>query len=118
MPTGFFIVETVTSYWPHLSVRSNIYLSYFESTLILFFAVNLATFSHGLGIGWMAPTMRLLQTDESPLTFALIVEQISWIGSVLGVGSIIGNLVAGFLQDRVGRKPVLYGLAVPYIVSY
>lgn len=64
----------------------------------------------------MAPTMRELQTVESPLTFAVAVEEISWIGSLLGIGSIVGNLIAGFLQDRIGRKPVMYGLAVPYLV--
>jgi len=79
--------------------------------------VNISTFAHGIGIGWMSPVMRDLQSPDSPLNFAVFVEEISWIGSLLGIGSIIGNLLAGFLQDRIGRKPVLYALAIPYVVS-
>ncbi|KAH8378225.1 hypothetical protein KR093_010297, partial [Drosophila rubida] len=79
------------------------------------FLVNISTFSHGVGIGWMSPVMRDLQSPESPLSFKVIVEEISWIGSLLGIGSLIGNLLAGFLQDRIGRKPVLYFLAIPYL---
>ncbi|KAM8716074.1 hypothetical protein ACLKA7_003026 [Drosophila subpalustris] len=79
------------------------------------FLVNISTFAHGVGIGWMSTVMRDLQSPDSPLNFAVFVEEISWIGSLLGIGSIIGNLLAGFLQDRIGRKPVLYALAVPYV---
>lgn len=44
-------------------------------------------------------------------------EQISWIGSLLGIGSVVGNLLAGLLQDRIGRKPVMLALTAPYVVS-
>ncbi|KAH8283130.1 hypothetical protein KR054_012328 [Drosophila jambulina] len=80
--------------------------------------VNIATFSHGLGIGWMSPVMRDLQTDHSPLDFPVLVEEVSWIGSLVGIGSVIGNLFAGFLQDRIGRKPVLFAIAVPYTIFW
>ncbi|XP_033150846.1 facilitated trehalose transporter Tret1-like [Drosophila busckii] len=77
--------------------------------------VNFATFSHGLGMGWMSPVMLALQTENSPLDFDVLVEQLSWIGSLLGIGSVIGNLLAGCLQARFGRKPVMYALIVPYV---
>ncbi|XP_064541799.1 facilitated trehalose transporter Tret1 isoform X2 [Drosophila montana] len=79
------------------------------------FLVNISTFAHGIGIGWMSPVMRQLQTPESPLSFGVFVEELSWIGSLLGIGSVIGNLLAGFLQDRIGRKPVMFALTVPYV---
>ncbi|KAH8263319.1 hypothetical protein KR044_007334, partial [Drosophila immigrans] len=79
------------------------------------FLVNISTFAHGVGIGWMSPVLSDLQSSESPLSFKVVVEEISWIGSLLGIGSIIGNLLAGFLQDRIGRKPILYFLAIPYL---
>ncbi|KAH8412741.1 hypothetical protein KR009_005257 [Drosophila setifemur] len=80
--------------------------------------VNIATFSHGLGVGWMSPVMRNLQTDESPLDFPVLVQQVSWIGSLVGIGSVIGNILAGFLQDRFGRKLVLFGIAIPYTIFW
>ncbi|XP_030554914.1 facilitated trehalose transporter Tret1 [Drosophila novamexicana] len=79
------------------------------------FLVNISTFAHGIGVGWMSPVMRQLQTPESPLSFEVFVEELSWIGSLLGIGSVIGNLLAGFLQDRIGRKPIMFALTVPYV---
>lgn len=78
--------------------------------------MNIATFSHGLGVGWMSPVMRDLQTDESPLDFPVLVSQVSWIGSLVGIGSVMGNLIAGLLMDRIGRKMVLFFIAIPYTV--
>ncbi|KAH8321729.1 hypothetical protein KR074_005295 [Drosophila pseudoananassae] len=80
--------------------------------------VNIATFSHGLGVGWMSPVMRDLQTDQSPLNFPLLVEQVSWIGSLVGIGSVIGNLLAGTLMDRIGRKLVMFGISIPYMTFW
>ncbi|KAH8334417.1 hypothetical protein KR059_009960 [Drosophila kikkawai] len=80
--------------------------------------VNIATFSHGLGVGWMSPVMRDLQTDQSPLNFPVLVDEVSWIGSLVGIGSVMGNLFAGFLQDRIGRKLVLFALAVPNTIFW
>ncbi|EDW29084.1 GL18608 [Drosophila persimilis] len=80
--------------------------------------VNIATFSHGLGVGWMSPVMRDLQTAQSPLDFAVLVQEISWIGSLVGIGSVMGNLLAGTLQDRIGRKMVMFGIAIPYSIFW
>lgn len=88
-----------------------------DSQWISFCPVNISTFAHGIGVGWMSPVMRQLQTPESPLSFEVFVEELSWIGSLLGIGSVIGNLLAGFLQDRIGRKPIMFALTVPYVVS-
>ncbi|TDG53575.1 hypothetical protein AWZ03_000390 [Drosophila navojoa] len=79
------------------------------------FVVNISTFAHGIGIGWLSPVMRALQTPGSPLSFEVLVEEVSWIGSLLGIGSVVGNLLAGLLQDRIGRKPVILALTVPYV---
>ncbi|KAH8368900.1 hypothetical protein KR200_001005 [Drosophila serrata] len=80
--------------------------------------VNIATFSHGLGVGWMSPVMRDLQTDQSPLDFPVLVDEVSWIGSLVGIGSVMGNLLAGSLQDRIGRKLVLFATAVPNTIFW
>ncbi|EDW11065.2 uncharacterized protein Dmoj_GI16752 [Drosophila mojavensis] len=79
------------------------------------FLVNISTFAHGIGIGWLSPVMRALQTPDSPISFVVLVEEVSWIGSLLGIGSVVGNLLAGLLQDRIGRKPVILALTAPYV---
>ncbi|XP_033149953.1 facilitated trehalose transporter Tret1 [Drosophila busckii] len=83
--------------------------------LLATFLVNIATFAHGIGIGWMSPVMRVLQTADSPLDFDVFVEQLSWIGSLLGIGAAIGNVLAGCMQDRIGRKFVMLALTFPHV---
>lgn len=79
--------------------------------------MNIAPFAHGLGIGWMSPVLRDLTTDQSPLAFEVLVEDVSWIGSLVGIGAMLGNILAGTLMNRIGRKPVMFGLAVPTLVG-
>lgn len=88
-----------------------------KSIMAPHYLVNISPFVYGIGIGWMSPVMRALQTPDSPLSFEVFVEEVSWIGSLIGIGSLAGNILAGFLQDRIGRKPILLALAVPNMVS-
>lgn len=44
-------------------------------------------------------------------------NEIAWIGSVLGIGGLIGTILVGWIADRIGRKNSLLALAVPQIVS-
>jgi len=67
-------------------------------------------------VGWMSPVMRDLPTDQSPLDFPVLVEDISWIGSLVGIGSMLGNILGGTLMNRIGRKLVMFGVAFPYMV--
>ncbi|XP_016964749.1 facilitated trehalose transporter Tret1 [Drosophila biarmipes] len=76
--------------------------------------VNIITFGHGLGVGWLSPTLTKIQTPDSPLGFEVNIDEISWMGSMLGLGSLAGNLVVAFLLERAGRKFCIYLLAVPY----
>ena len=59
-----------------------------------------------------------LQTPaESPLDFEVSVEQGSWMGALVCLGSLIANVFFGYLLDIIGRKACIYCLAVPHIVS-
>jgi len=52
------------------------------------YPVNVISISHGIGIGWLSPTLRKLQSD-SPAGFEVKSEfEISWVGSMLGMGSV------------------------------
>ncbi|KAH8368899.1 hypothetical protein KR200_001001, partial [Drosophila serrata] len=84
----------------------------------ILFPVNIAPFAHGLAIGWMSPVMRDLITDQSPLDFPVLVEDVSWIGSLIGIGAMMGNTLAGTLMNRIGRKPVMIGLALPTLIFW
>lgn len=74
--------------------------------------------AHGIGIGWFSPTMRKLQTDsDSPVDFPVDVAEISWIGSALGIGATMGNILVGTFIHRVGNKWCLLFIAIPHTVS-
>ncbi|XP_075151786.1 facilitated trehalose transporter Tret1-like [Haematobia irritans] len=92
--------------------------SQFRHQLLATLTVCIMMFSHGVGLGWLSPTLSKLQSDSSPLHFTVSVEDASWIGSLLGLGSLCGNIVIGFLQNIIGRKVCMYILAVPHVVLW
>ncbi|KAH8412742.1 hypothetical protein KR009_005258 [Drosophila setifemur] len=76
--------------------------------------INVISISHGIGIGWLSPTLRKLQSD-SPLDFEITSEfEISWVGSTLGIGSVTGNILIGSLIGRFGSKRCLLFIAIPH----
>ncbi|KAH8248786.1 hypothetical protein KR032_003245 [Drosophila birchii] len=82
------------------------------------FAVNIITFGHGVGVGWLSPTLTKIQHPDSPLEFKVNLAEISWLGSMLGLGSLCGNLTIAFLIERAGRKFCLYLIAVPNAILW
>ncbi|XP_037817851.1 facilitated trehalose transporter Tret1-like [Lucilia sericata] len=89
----------------------------YRNQLLATIAVQILTFAHGIAIGWTSPTLLKLQSHDSPTNFVVSVEQASWIGSLFGLGSLVGNLF-GFLLNRIGRKWCLYLMALPYIIAW
>ncbi|GAX90133.1 MFS transporter [Effusibacillus lacus] len=62
------------------------------------------------GIGWLFDAM---DVGLASFVFAalkvdwkLAPEQISWLGSINGIGMAVGALLAGVMADRIGRKPI------------
>ncbi|EDW85309.1 uncharacterized protein Dwil_GK18462 [Drosophila willistoni] len=76
--------------------------------------MNLISISHGIGVGWLSPTLRKLQTPLSPLSFELVVSEVSWVGSMLGIGSMTGNILIGSILGRIGNKWCLLLIAIPH----
>ncbi len=66
-------------------------------------AVLAAAFLFNLGQGVLRPTMPLyLQT-----VFAANYRMVTWIPTVFGAGKWIASLPTGYLQDRIGRRPLM-----------
>lgn len=71
----------------------------------------------GGSIGWVSPALPLLQSIETPLTSGpMTTEQVSWTGSTLAFGALVGNILYGYLMVRFGSKMILMSLAVPQLV--
>ncbi|KAH8417077.1 hypothetical protein KR222_002892 [Zaprionus bogoriensis] len=71
------------------------------------------TLTHGVGVGWLAPSLPLLGSDQTPLDKPVTIDQASWVGSLIGLGALTGNIIFGLLLDRLGRKLCMYLLAIP-----
>lgn len=60
----------------------------------------------------------LYDSDDSPLPSGRVqIDELAWIGSMLGIGGLAGTIVIGWLTDRIGRKHSLIAMAVPLIVK-
>lgn len=69
------------------------------------FLANLPVLGYGCGIGWVSLALPLLKSDETPLTTGkLSIVELSWIGSILSMGSLTGNLIFGVLVNFCGTK--------------
>lgn len=72
----------------------------------------------GCGVGWFSPALPLLLSPDTPLSSGpLTVEQLSWSGSILSIGGVMGSLLCGFLMSRIGTKRTLMLLAIPQLVN-
>uniref|UniRef100_U5EHE2 Putative phagocytosis n=1 Tax=Corethrella appendiculata TaxID=1370023 RepID=U5EHE2_9DIPT len=79
--------------------------------------VNLLALSFGLIIGWTSPSMSTLLSDETPIVSGpLTIDQISWIGSLTHVGVMIGDIMAGVLLLKVGKKLIILLFIMPHVV--
>ncbi|KAH8310263.1 hypothetical protein KR044_000325 [Drosophila immigrans] len=76
------------------------------------------TFTHGVGVGWLAPSLPRLGSEETPLDKPISIDQVSWVGSLIGLGALTGNIIFGLLLDRLGRKMCMYLLAIPNMIYW
>ncbi|XP_017854019.1 facilitated trehalose transporter Tret1 [Drosophila busckii] len=76
--------------------------------------INLISIAHGIGVGWLSPILRKLQSADSPLEFSLSIAEISWVGSALGMGAVTGNIFMGVALNRIGARLGLLFIAIPH----
>lgn len=66
----------------------------------------------------MGQAIILFNSDKCPLPSGRVpLNEIGWIASMLGVGGVVGTILAGWLADTIGRKYTMLLTAIPEIVS-
>lgn len=73
--------------------------------------------AHGSVAGWLSPALSvLLSAEETPLTTGpLSNHEVSWLGGISSLGSIVGTFIFGFLASYLGCKRAMSYLALPSI---
>lgn len=77
---------------------------------------NTVLLGHGTISGWLSPALSVLLSDDTPLkTGPLTNHDVSWLGSISSLGSIVGTLIFGVLASCMGCKRAMLYLALPSI---
>ncbi|XP_057654473.1 facilitated trehalose transporter Tret1-like isoform X1 [Diorhabda carinulata] len=79
-------------------------------------AANLGMFSMGLHYGW--PSLAIPDLTSGKYSFNLTDSEASWIVAVTPLGSIIGDVAAGFTLNTFGRKTMIWFSSIPLTVSW
>ncbi|XP_067620069.1 uncharacterized protein [Eurosta solidaginis] len=93
-----------------------VFRSEYRRQLYAALSVTIITYCNGIGLGWFSPMVEKLQSPAStPLPFFASVEEASWIGALVCMGGVVGNLGFGTILDIYGRKASIYMLAIPHM---
>uniref|UniRef100_A0AAG5CN40 Facilitated trehalose transporter Tret1 n=1 Tax=Anopheles atroparvus TaxID=41427 RepID=A0AAG5CN40_ANOAO len=70
-------------------------------------------------MAWTSPVeSKLTHLWQSPLSMVPSETQLSWIGSILALGSLAAPPLAGYIAHRYGRKMALLGSGVLFALAY
>ncbi|XP_049828180.1 facilitated trehalose transporter Tret1-like [Schistocerca gregaria] len=95
---------------------STTYSTYWGATAptVCRWGTSLLYASYGSFMGWPAPTLLILEAEDSPVP--LTADEGSWLASINSLTMLVAIFAAGFAVDRVGRKKLLLAAAVPLLV--
>lgn len=90
----------------------------YSKQILAAFILNILTFCHGLAFGWVSPLMKLLYSTDTPLYRPITIDELSWIGANVCLGGLFGDVFAGILLDRIGRKRTMILICLPQIALW
>lgn len=74
---------------------------------------------NGCSVGWISPAIpRLLSEDTPLLSGPLTSSQLSWIGSIVCIGSLVGSFIFGYMNTVLGCKRTIQCLSLPPVISW
>lgn len=83
------------------------------------FKAHIITFSYGCIIGWVSNAIAHLMSVQSSLAGGPItVEEASWIGSIICLGSIIGSISFGYVCAIIGSKRAMCLITIPAVLHW
>lgn len=72
--------------------------------------------AHGCAMGWISPFIPYLRSTETHLLSGpLTSDDLSWIGSLLSIGGMIGSILFGSITEKIGKKNAMFLLVIPHL---
>ncbi|XP_045455971.1 facilitated trehalose transporter Tret1-like [Melitaea cinxia] len=59
---------------------------------------------YGLESGWISPTTKTLQADNSPSGYPLSDDEVAWVASCMSIAATCVVIVHSYISDKYGRK--------------
>lgn len=84
--------------------------------LILFTTVTIGGFIAGTSLGWTSPAGPMLQNNQ--YGFTVSEKNISWIGSLMPLGALLGCPAMAGLVNKLGRKDLMLILTIPTLLGW
>lgn len=81
------------------------------------FAANFFIIGHGCSVGWVSPSLPILQSAESPIG-PISREDASWIGALFSLGAGVGVLSFGTISVFIGNKKSLILCVFPSLIFW
>lgn len=82
--------------------------------------VHVGVFLFGCSIGWSSPVQHQLTRNDTldaellgPWLIILTEDEMSWLGSLLAMGAVVGAMIGWPLMDCLGRKGILMTVTLP-----
>ncbi|KAJ8945499.1 hypothetical protein NQ318_017942, partial [Aromia moschata] len=86
---------------------------------VLFFAGDILMLISGTSFSWSSPVLpKLLNGTGTPFGRNISTEEGTWISSLVPLGCAVGPFIFGYMADKVGRKPTLLFLGVPFLAAH
>lgn len=78
--------------------------------------MNILVVAHGCAMGWTSPFIPYLKSPETHLESGpLTSEDVSWIGSLLSIGGLIGTVAFGSITEKIGKRNTMFLLVIPHL---
>lgn len=102
-----------------LSAYKNIKFGHVRNQFLAVACANLVCLAHGGSMGWLSPSLLVLQSDDTPLINGPISNEVaSWVGSATYIGGVVGNFMFMAILKYFGRKKTFCVLALPNLAFW
>lgn len=86
---------------------------------VLLFTATLGALAAGTMLGWSAPVMvKILDQNSTDYDFDITQTQGDWISSIINLGAAFICFPIGLIMDRIGRKPTMLLLVLPFTLGW